>query len=365
MVKTLRFLQEIATVYASRPDWTLPNTLLFENCSFALRQFRKGTGEPILVVPPNAGHHSSIAEKLIEMFMEEIPNAPIYSIDWIPASPCNASKSDSVTDLHDYVAQSVETIGRPVHLVGLCQGGWLAAIYTALHQDKVKSLIVGASPIDFHAATDESKIQSWLQQLPLSFFQGLVALGGGVHLGDMQLAGFRLMNPYDRFVGDYVELWNAVYNGDEKAIARWRRNHIWYDNPQSIGGTWYLEVVEKLFKQNLLVKKQLEVAGQIVDLANITCPVFMIAGAEDDITYQRELFGLAEQVSSKDVKKVVLPDCGHVGVFVRDQSIHHWKEFTKEAYASMEEAEAAQWKHFIKEAYTMLEEADARAALAG
>jgi polyhydroxyalkanoate depolymerase len=338
MEKTLRFFQELATVHSSKPDWTLPNRVLYENCSFALRLFREGSGEPVLVVPPNAGHHSSIAERLIEMFMEELPDVPVYSMDWAPANPCNASKSDSVSDLHDYVTKSVDIIGQPVHLVGLCQGGWLSAIYTALHQDKVKSLIVGASPIDFHAATDESKVQSWVKQLPLSFFHGLVALGGGVHLGDMQLTGFRLMNPYDRYVGDYVELWNAIYDEDEKAIARWRRNHIWYDNPQSIGGAWYLEVVDKLFKQNLLVKKQLEVSGQIVDLSEITCPVYMIAGEDDDITYQRELFGLADHISSKVVKKVVMPDCGHVGVFVREQSLAHWREFVKEACGNPEGA---------------------------
>ena len=47
--------------------------------------------------------------------------------------------------------RAVERIGAPVNLVGDCQGGWLAAIYAALHPGRVHTLTVAGAPIDFHA----------------------------------------------------------------------------------------------------------------------------------------------------------------------------------------------------------------------
>ena len=41
--------------------------------------------------------------------------------------------------------------GGRVNLVGDCQGGWLAAIYAALHPERVNTLTIAGAPIDFHA----------------------------------------------------------------------------------------------------------------------------------------------------------------------------------------------------------------------
>lgn len=330
--KVIKFWEELTTVYCSQPEWRLPSRVIYENCSFTLRLFHEAEGPPVLIIPPNAGHHSCIAEKLIETCISVAPKASVYCMDWVPAKSCNESTSETISSMTNYVALASDIISKPVHLMGLCQGGWQATLYTALYPERVHSLVLAAAPIDFHAALDESKMQFWVNNLPMEFFAWMVQAGGGIQPGHLQLLGFKNLNPYDRYIGDYIELWQAIDDGNEKAVSRWRRNHVWYDNPQSLSGTWYLEVVDKLFKQNLLVKKKLEVCGQIVDLSKITCPVFLLIGEEDDITHQKELFALEKYVSSKKVEKYVVPKCGHIGIFLKDEALSYWRKIVQEVW---------------------------------
>jgi pimeloyl-ACP methyl ester carboxylesterase len=95
----------------------------------ALRDFSDGAPDdavvPTLVLPPQAGHHSSI-------------------VDFSP-------RQSQMQTIRAAVADAVERIGGPVNLVGDCQGGWLAANYAALHPEAVHTLTVARAPIDFHA----------------------------------------------------------------------------------------------------------------------------------------------------------------------------------------------------------------------
>ncbi|MEQ6411013.1 alpha/beta hydrolase, partial [Salmonella enterica subsp. enterica serovar Enteritidis] len=43
---------------------------------------------------------------------------------------------------------AVDTIGPPVDLAGLCQGGWLSLLYAARFPDKVRRLVLAGSPVD-------------------------------------------------------------------------------------------------------------------------------------------------------------------------------------------------------------------------
>lgn len=321
--ETMQFWSELLKPYQPQ-SWTMESQIVFENRSLTLRLFTSHPSAkiPILILAPNAGHHQNISEPLMTKALAVDPERPVYVVDWKEASADSENRFDSIGDIVSNVGECVRRIGGKVHLFTLCQGAWVGAIYTALNPETVVSYVDAAGPIDFTAGG--GKLQDICKNLPMSFYEGMVASGGGIQKGEYQLLGFKALNPYDRYVGDYLELWNAVCEGSEAKIEKWRRFKSWYDQPIDLAGKWYLEAVEKLFKQNLLITGELEILGRKVNLANIKCPVHLIAGENDDITLPEQVFN-AEKYVSGPVTKKIIPGAGHIGVFVKSDSLKYWE----------------------------------------
>ncbi len=323
-VNMMRFWAEVLKPYEPE-GWKLKNTIVCENPSLWLRNFTPdlhNSRTPVLILAPNAGHHQNIAEPLIGKTLTVDSSRPVFLLEWKEPTTTSKNKSDSIDDIVTNIHACVDQIGGKVHLFCLCQGAWAGAIYGALYPYTLASYTNAAGPIDFEAG--DGKIENGCRVLPMAFFEGLVAAGGGVQKGESQLMGFKGMNPYDRYVGDYVDLWEAVCKGDEKEIKKWHRFKEWYEQPVDIPGVWYLEAVDKLFKHNLLIKGELVILGQKVDLSKITCPVHLIAGDEDDVTLPEQVFAMAKVVTGPVTMKT-LENAGHIGVFVKESSLKYWE----------------------------------------
>ncbi len=310
------------------PEWTTPNTVKLELNNLLLRQFSAGTsGDTILIIPPQAGHHATIADydrgqSLVEASICEGTNS-VYLTEWKSATPdrCDETIDDFILSMH----KCIQAIGTKVTLIGLCQGGWQSAIYTALYPEDVENLVLAGAPIDFHAG--KSKIGMYASLYPMSFFQSLVAMGNGILDGKFLLTGFKMLNPVDRFYGDYANLYNNVH--DEAFTKRSRKFRNWYEYTQNLPGAFYLQIVKDLFKENLLIKGQAKILGQYVDLKRITQPLYLIAGKKDDITPQEQLFGIERYVSSKKITKLSVP-AGHIGLFMGTKIIEkYWPGILK------------------------------------
>jgi poly(3-hydroxybutyrate) depolymerase len=308
-----RFLEEKNQPVTPHP-WMTGNRIVYKGMKTALRKFNADNrGNPILLVAPEAGHNSQIVDygpgqSLVQCALIHF-DGDVYVMDKLPAGP--EDKDYSLDDCIRAVDACIQHIGEPVHLVGLCQGGWQCAIYTALFPQQVKTLCLAAAPIDFHAG--DAVITQWARSLPESFFESMVAMGGGLMPGACIVSGFMLMNPVDRFLGDDLDLLRNI--ADPVFLERYRRFNRWYQFTQSLPGRLYLQVVNELFKGNSLVRGSLQILGQRVDLSRIDHPLYLIAGSKDDITPQAQLFAISEHASSASVEKHIAA-AGHIGVFM-------------------------------------------------
>jgi poly(3-hydroxyalkanoate) synthetase len=312
-----------------RPSWYSPNEIVLECPVARLRDFSQGSKAdvvPTLVLPPQAGHDSCIVDySPAQSQMKVIRAAGLeraFSLDWIGAT--DETRDAGIDDYLDFVERSIEHIGGPVNLIGDCQGGWLAAIYAALHPEHVNTLTLAGAPIDFHDG--EPVIHDWVEALgseDLAFYRWVVEQGGGVLKGEHMLNGFILIRPENE-VAKQIQLLTHLH--DPEHLERHHHFETWFKHVQDIPGAFYLWIVEHLFMANGLVEGTLEIGGERVDLARIECPLFLLGGAGDHITPPAQVFAAADHVSTSpaDIEKHVNSG-GHLGLFMGSEALReHW-----------------------------------------
>ena len=283
-------------------------------------------GIPTLVNAPYAGHTSMIADYHEgQSLMQTLKNndvGPLFLTDWHSAAP---DMKDLEVDqyLGDFLA-CIDDLGGRVNLVGLCQGGWMAAMLAARFPGKVASLVLAGSPIDTHAGN--GPLVKMVQESPMSFYADLVASGGGLMPGKYMLAGWKNMHPEQHYVQDQIDLYEHI--DDPVWLSKTEAFDRWYENPLDLPGRWYLQVIDQLFKRNLLAKGEYVGLGRTLKLKDITCPLYLLAGASDDITGHEQVFA-AETLcgTPRDkIQKRMVPG-GHVGLFMGGRTLKEtWPE---------------------------------------
>lgn len=332
-----------------RPEWASAHQVVAEWPLARLRDFsRPGDptdGVPTLVLPPQAGHDSCIVDYAAGQSQvqtaREAGCTRVHALDWIGAT--RQTRDATIDDYISVIRTAIDRLGGLVNLVGDCQGGWLATIYAALHPETVHTLAVAGAPIDFHAG--EPLLHDWVQLVSplgrLGAYRAAVRAHGGVLPGEFMLAGFKMLQP-EAEVQRQIDLLANI--NDPAYLARYRRFEDWFQWTQPIAGAFYLWIVEHLFMNNELLKGVLEVGGRTVDLAEIHCPVFLLAGAKDHITPPPQVFAMADFVSTPeaDVVRLTSPG-GHLGLFMGRESLQgYWRPvFTQIAELSRLEAPAA------------------------
>jgi poly(3-hydroxyalkanoate) synthetase len=69
--------------------------------------------------------------------------------------------------------------------------------------------------------------------------------------------------------------------------------------------------------------------GIIPSLGDITCPVSVYAGADDEITHPEQARGILDKISSDEKRFTIFEKSGHTAVFVRGGNI---KQFICDFY---------------------------------
>jgi poly(3-hydroxyalkanoate) synthetase len=233
-------------------------------------------------------------------------------------------------EVDNYLADlvvAIDDLGGRVNLVGLCQGGWAAAMIAARFPDKVASLVLAGAPIDTDAGN--GPIKRMVHASPLSFYQELVALGGGLMKGKLMLQGWKNMHPEQHYFQEHIDLYDHI--DDPIYLAKEETFESWYENPMDLPGRWYLQVIEQLFMENRFAKGTFVGLGRRLNLHDVTCPVYLLAGADDDITSAEQVFGAEKYLGTpKDkIEKLTVPG-GHVGLFMGSRNLREvWPVIAK------------------------------------
>lgn len=301
------------------PDWATPNRVTLDLPTMRLRDFSPDSGgQPALICAPYALHGSTIADfapghSIAGALRSVLPR--VFVTEWKPAEP--EMRYFSIDTYLADLAIAVEEIGAPVDLVGLCQGGWMAAVFAARFPNKVRRLVLVGAPIDVRAA--ESTLMRNVDALPFSAFADLVRLGHGRVLGRYAL---RLWGSESAASEPLVVLQLSDTEKRSRGEALKRRFDQWYAYTVDLPGTYYLEVVQHLFKDNQIAAGRFVALGRSIDLKAVHVPVYLLAAEDDEVIAPAQLFAAARLVSTpRDQIEMKTVDCGHLGLFMGAQIV--------------------------------------------
>jgi poly(3-hydroxyalkanoate) synthetase len=310
--------------------WTTSNTVALELASMRLRNFSiEAGGLATLICAPYALHGATIADfapghSVVEA-LRQGGLSRVFVTDWRSATPQTRYFS-----IDSYLADlnvAVDELGPPVDLIGLCQGGWLALVYAARFPKKVRRLVLVGAPIDIAAA--ESPLSRFVADVPLRMFDELVLEGKGI------VHGHRMLGPWG-ISSSFNDAEAVLQNPPDLDSARGRalcdRFQQWYAETLNLPGTFYLQVVKWIFKENQIAERCFVALGQQIDLAQLRAPIFLLAASNDEVISVDQLFATTKLVGTPaELLEKMKEPCGHLSLFLGSRvldgawrKISHW-----------------------------------------
>jgi poly[(R)-3-hydroxyalkanoate] polymerase subunit PhaC len=233
----------------------------------------------------------------------------VYLLDW--KCPTVADKYVSFDDyVNSYIDDCIDIVLKKnkvdkLTLHGYCMGATMSIMYTTLHQEKVRNLAVIAPVVD--TEKDTTVIGNLAKNMDVNKMLDVV---GNLPVEQLY-ACYSALKPFKQGINKYFNLIQNIDN--EQFVGNFLRIEKWlYDTPPIAGETfkqWILDIYQK----NLLVKNELKLGNELIDLSRIKVPLLNIVADEDHLVSPQCSAPLNDVVSSTD-KRLMRFHTGHVGL---------------------------------------------------
>jgi polyhydroxyalkanoate synthase len=204
----------------------------------------------------------------------------VFMLDWGVPDELDAN-NDLGTYVDEYLPSAVEAVRREtgcceVTMAGYCLGGVIALLYSAGRTDAaVRNLILMATPADFNemgamvAALREGRLNP----------EELLDETGNVP-ADVLYSGFFMLaptTPIAQYATLLENLWNDEFVEGYQAMSQWSRDHVPFP------GAAFREVVEKLIRDNALMRGEMRVGGRRIAFSNTDANVLVAMAERDNV----------------------------------------------------------------------------------
>lgn len=292
--------------------------------------------QKVLLVAPLSGHHATLLKGTVEALL---PDHEIYVTDWADAREVPLSEGPFTFDCYvSYLVEFLEFLGPDTHMIAICQPTVQALIATAVLAQKEsdcvpKSLTLMAGPLD--TSKSPTRVNQFAHQRPMSWFrnvaimtvpQGYPGEGRRVYPGFMQLGGFISMNQKSH-MEKYIGFFQNLVFGEEEDADRFRAFYDEYLAVLDMPAEFYLETIERVFKNNEVANGTITYQGKPVDFTAIRDTALLtVEGANDDIcglgqteAAQHICTGIPQAKRHHHVQE----GAGHYGIFSGSQFRKH------------------------------------------
>ena len=233
----------------------------------------------------------------------------LYMIDW--GTPTSLDKFLGFDDyVNRYLDNCVEFICnesdvKKISMQGYCTGGTLATVYSALHPEKIKNLVVTAPVID--GWKDTTVVSNLTKSFDVDKFVDTI----GNMPPEFMYYCFSILKPFEQGVEKYLKFMNNINN--EKFIESFLKIEKWLDETPPIPGQLFKEWIKGIYQDNLLIQNKMFVGNKLVSLEKLDMPIFTQVAVGDHLVSPECSMPLHYAVSSTD-KTLQLYPTGHVGM---------------------------------------------------
>lgn len=327
---------------------TTPYDVVYEEDRVKLKHYKPTTETklktPFLVVYALINRETMLdlqpGRSVVQTFLRE--GIDLYMIDW--GYPTRKDKYVTIDDhVNSYISNAIDFILQKhnltkINLMGICMGGTLCVIYSALHPEKIKNLITTVTPTNFD--TDQGLLHVWMKNLDVD---RMVDTFGNIP-ADMMNLGFLLLNPARLMIDKYV---GFLENMDDKTfVENFIRMEKWIFDSPDVPGETFRQFIKDCYQKNLLIKNKMVVGGRRVDLKKITMPLLNFYGKYDHLVPPEACELLTSKVGSKDTEDICI-DTGHIGIYVSSKS---QKEFAPKIIKWLKERDDGKKETKVKKA---------------
>jgi poly[(R)-3-hydroxyalkanoate] polymerase subunit PhaC len=234
-----------------------------------------------------------------------------YLIDW--GKPTYADRHLNLdVYINDYLQSVVKFVQQnasspQVNVLGYCMGGTMSAMYTALHPEFVKNLILLAAGIDF--STRDGLLNLWTDSKYFNVDAFVDAFGNCP--AEYLQACFLMLKPVRSFLSKNISLFEKLE--DKKHVEEFLTMESWLNDNVPVAGEVFREFVKYLYQQNRLTQNRLTIAGRHVNLKRITCPVLNLMAEHDDLVPPAQSQPFNDLVGSQD-REIIKLATGHIGL---------------------------------------------------
>ena len=292
---------------------TSEGSVVFRNEVLELIQYRPSTEQvherPLLVVPPQINKFYIFdlsQEKSVARFLLR-NGVQTFVVSW--RNPTKAQREWGLSSYIEALKEAIDAVlaitgSKDLNMLGACSGGLTTASllghYAALGEQKVHALTLLVSVLDTQLDTQVALFadEKTLEAAKRRSYQS------GVLEGSDMAKVFAWMRPNDLIWNYWV---NNYLLGNEPPVFDIL---YWNNDTTRLPAALHGEFIE-MFKTNPLTRANaLEVCGTPIDLKQVTCDLFCLAGTTDHITPWESCYKSAHLFGGKC--EFVLSNSGHI-----------------------------------------------------
>ena len=326
-------IEKYSLFHYKRPSPTTSTISATEKVGISINQ--KAATTPVLIIYAFINRHYildllpevSVVRSLLNQGLD------IFAADW--GTPSTYDKSLTISHfVNSYLDKSIDLIRKftksdKVSLFGYCWGGDLALMYASIHPEKVKNLIIVATPGDFDL--DNSLLAVWTKTMKEDLLLDTFGNLPGILLN----AAFVLRNPIE-YGHKYFHFFEQPRSLE--SVTQFFATETWLNDSPPIIGEIYREFVEHCYKENLLIKNKMRIReghannnfDTVVNLKNIDMPFLNIVAKRDDLVAPSSSKALNDALTESHDRSIIELNSGHVGLMIgKDAHKQLWPKVGK------------------------------------